>query len=276
MNSVKEEEVNSEGFFRTQPVSHQSLLPNIGCFGFRANDVKPISDQALNLPEKLMQGKRAERYFSEWLKQSDAYELVAENVQIIEDKQTLGEFDFIVKRISDGQLIHIELVYKYYLFDPSAEGTEFEHWIGPNRGDQLDFKLDKLRDHQFPLLYTDAARKRLNELGLNVDEIEQHVLFLANLFVPQQNTVPFHRVNKDATEGNWMRLSEWESLPNEQAQFAIPEKKDWFSRKLEANQWFSKEEAVAKIKAFHERKRSPLVYSKDNKGAQTRDFVVWW
>lgn len=276
MNSVKKEEVNSEGFFRTQPVSHQSLLPNIGCFGFRVNDVKPISDQALNLPEKLMQGKRAERYFSEWLKQSDAYELVAENVQIIEDKQTLGEFDFIVKRISDGQLIHIELVYKYYLFDPSAKGTEFEHWIGPNRGDQLDFKLDKLRDHQFPLLYTDAARKRINELGLNVDEIEQHVLFLANLFVPEHHEVPFQQVNKNGVEGTWMRLSEWMTQANEHGQYAIPEKKDWFSRKLEANQWFSKEEAVVKIKAFHERKRSPLVYSKDEEGAQTRDFVVWW
>ncbi len=267
---------NSEGFFRTQPISHQSLLPNIGCFGFRANDVKPISDQALNLPEKLMQGKRAERYFSEALTQSNAYELVAENVQIIEDKQTLGEFDFIVKRVSDGQLIHIELVYKYYLFDPSVKGTEFEHWIGPNRGDQLDFKLDKLQNHQFPLLYTNAARKRLNELGLNVDEIEQEVLFLANLFVPEHDEVPFQQVNKNGVEGKWMRLSEWIMQANEQGQFAIPEKKDWFSRNLETDCWLTKEEVIAKIEGFHDRKRSPLVYSKDVNGEQKRDFVVWW
>ncbi|PIE87307.1 MAG: hypothetical protein CSA03_00960 [Bacteroidetes bacterium] len=273
---MKSKQLNSKGFFDTQPISSESLLTGILCFNWQLDDFPVMSDEELNISERLMQGKRAERYFSEWLKRSEAYELMAENIQIIDDKQTLGEFDFIVKRLQDGQLIHVELVHKYYLFDPEAKGTEFEHWIGPNRGDQLDFKLDKLRSHQFPLLQTQPARKRLAELGLNVDEMEQQLLFLANLFVPTEGEAVFEKVNPNGVEGTWMRLVEWQDKADSDDLFSIPEKKDWFSRNLATTEWYPKKIAQQKIKELHEQKRSPLVYAKNEFGEQRRDFIVWW
>jgi len=267
---------NSAGFLKTKKVSNASLITNIQNFEFSSEEIQPFSDRLLEIPERLMLGKRAERYFSEWLKESVEYDLVAENIQIIHEKQTLGEFDFIIRRKADQQLVHVELVYKFYLFDPSVDGSEFEHWIGPNRGDQLDFKLDKLTNHQFPLFFHEASKEKFHELNIETENIEQQVLFLANLFVPLNEEVKFDRVNQQAMEGKWMRLADWELHSSKSHQFALPPKIDWFSRELNETQWFSKEEMREKIQAMHSRKRSPLIYSKDESGNQRRDFVVWW
>lgn len=267
---------NSSGFFNTQLISAKSLISGISNFDFTKDKNQTFSDSELNIPERLMLGKRAERYFSEWLKRSTDYELIAENIQIIDNKQTLGEFDFIVRRKEDGQLIHIELVYKFYLFVPSVEGSEFEHWIGPNRGDRLDFKLDKLKNHQFPLLFSKPAEDRLADLRIDISNVEQQVLFLANLFIPIEYQMRFTRVNKEAVEGTWMSLNVWEELFDSSALFAIPDKIDWFSRELDNINWMSKEKTIQKIISMHDQKRSPLVYVKQLDGIQRRDFVVWW
>jgi hypothetical protein len=245
-------------------------------FDFLPDDVEVFSDTDLNIPKRLMLGKRAERYFSQWLKQSPKYDLVAENIQVIKEKQTLGEFDFIVRRKSDQQLIHVELVYKFYLFDPNVNGTEFQHWIGPNKKDRLDYKLEKLSNHQFPLLFHDAAISKLNELNIKTDGIQQQVLFLANLFVPTNADVHFNKVNKDAIEGEWMSMEHWEQIFDSQTQFAIPPKTDWFSKEPTEVEWLTKEQAKEMIQSQFELQRSPLVYSKDEAGIQRRDFVVFW
>jgi hypothetical protein len=267
---------NNSGFFKTQPVSKKSLIDGIPNFYLECDNAEIFSDSDLEIPERLMLGKRAERYFSEWIKQSDSYELIAENIQIIENKQTLGEFDFIIRRLLDNQLIHIELIYKFYLFDPSSEGTEIEKWIGPNRGDRLDFKRDKLANHQFPLLKTNPAKERLQELEIDVSRIEQQVLFLANLFVPVNQKVDFTQVNEVAVEGTWMNLEDWEKQASSENQYAIPAKMDWFSRELKNTEWLSREEALILIKSMHDQKRSPLVWVKNKSGTQLRDFVVFW
>ena len=114
---------NNSGFFKTHTVSKESLIDGIPNFYLECDNAEIFSDSDLEIPERLMLGKRAERYFSEWIKQSDSYELIAENIQIIENKQTLGEFDFITRRLLDNQLIHIELIYKFYLFTVSKHNV---------------------------------------------------------------------------------------------------------------------------------------------------------
>lgn len=280
MRTIVEEMVedlqNSVGFFKTQLISKESLISDIPNFDFNVDPKDLFTDSDIELPERLMLGKRAERYFSVWINRSADYELLAENVQIIEEKKTLGEFDFIIQRKRDGQLIHVELIYKFYLFDPSVNGLEIEKWIGPNRGDRLEFKLDKLTNHQFPLLHSNPAQKRLKELGLDATEIHQEVLFLANLFVPTNREVEFKHINKIAVEGTWMNLEEWNEQASLEKRFAIPPKVDWFSREMKTTDWLTKEEAFSKIKSLHHQKRSPLVWTKGTNGFQARDFVVWW
>jgi len=267
---------NNSGFLKTQSISKESLINGVLNFDFKREKTELFTDFELGIPERLMLGKRAERYFSGWIKRSSSYDLVAENIQIIEDKQTLGEFDFIVRRKHDNQLIHIELIYKFYLFDPSVKGTEFEKWIGPNRGDRLDFKLDKLANHQFPLMQTEPAQLRLDQYGIDTSGLDQQVLFLANLFVPKNHKVDFERVNEEAIEGEWMNLTDWQEHAKPEDQFAIPEKIDWFTRELKGADWLTKDEAMIQIRSMHDQKRSPLVWTMKQDKSQSRDFIVWW
>lgn len=276
-----------EGFLATKTILYTPIIMGVEQFEwephiFSEAFINRISD--LEIPEKLMLGKRAERYFSALVNQSSDYDMLAENVQVISEKQTFGEFDFFVRRKSEtaagshepSQILHVELVYKFYLFDPSIEGTEFQKWIGPNKGDRLDFKLEKLEKHQFPLLFNEAASNTLDALNIDPKEVVQHVFFLGNLFVPNGVEVPFDEVNEACVEGTWQRLDEWENADIPGDLYAIPTKNEWFLRELDHVTWLSFEEAQATIQSHHQRQKSPLVWKKNADEIQSRSFVVWW
>ena len=55
-------------------------------------------------------GKRAEVFFAEAIQQSSTYEVIAQNLQLIHEKQTLGEFDFFLKENTTQQQAQTELV----------------------------------------------------------------------------------------------------------------------------------------------------------------------
>jgi len=68
------------------------------------------------------------------------YTILAKNLQIIAEKKTLGELDFIVEAPAN-EFIHIEMVYKFYLYDPDRKGSWIEKLVGPNLKDHLSFKV---------------------------------------------------------------------------------------------------------------------------------------
>ena len=51
----------------------------------------------------------------------------------------------IIEDINAKQVIHMELAYKFYLFDPNISSESINNWIGPNRNDSLNEKLEKLK-----------------------------------------------------------------------------------------------------------------------------------
>jgi len=62
----------------------------------------------------------------------------------------VGELDCLILR--DKKPIHLEVIYKFYLYDASVGDTEIAHFIGPNRKDSLIEKLTKLQEKQLPIL----------------------------------------------------------------------------------------------------------------------------
>ena len=94
-------------------------------------------------------------------------ELLADHIQVIEGKQTLGELDALVK-IKD-QFMHVELAVKFYLLLPNKTGLKQHHWIGPQSHDRLDLKLDKLSQKQFPFLHHPATIQALKTQQLSND-----------------------------------------------------------------------------------------------------------
>ena len=101
-------------------------------------------------------GKLVERYVSVELQQNKDVKILLENAQIQNQKITIGEIDCILTL--HEQPIHLEIIYKFYLYDPNIGHTEVDHWIGPNRNDSLLQKLHKLKDKQLPLIYNEHAK----------------------------------------------------------------------------------------------------------------------
>jgi hypothetical protein len=63
-------------------------------------------------------GHLVEKIVAELIKASTNYKVLYENIQVIEDKKPLVKLILLLK-INTKQVIHMELAYKSYLFDPS-------------------------------------------------------------------------------------------------------------------------------------------------------------
>lgn len=223
-------------------------------------------------------GKRMETFFSHAINQSDRFEMIAENLQIISHKTTLGEIDFLIKDLENGQLMHVELACKVYLYDPKRVGTVLSHWVGPNQNDFLDKKVEKLKSKQLPLLYSDESKTLLSQYikEEDISAITQTVCFPANLYLPKNSDADTSSINPKAISGSWVSLSDFSEGLFKGCLFHLPEKQYWLMSPSMASQWSSYEEILIQIKELHQRKKSPLVWLKHPNETFERLFVVWW
>ena len=230
---------------------------------------------SFNIPvdNRLRLGKLVERFVGFELNQHKNIQILSENIQIQKEKRTLGEIDCILKQ--DSQLIHLEIIYKFYLYDPAVGTTEFDHWIGPNRKDCLVDKLTKLKEKQLPLLYYPETKKYLDTLGVSTENINQQVYFKAQLFVPlhlKSNTLK--GVNSDCIQGFYVSFHHLNQF--ETCKFYIPEKLDWLSEVEIQIPWLPFTAFTTQVKALIDDEKSPLCWIKYPNGITKKCFVVWW
>lgn len=236
----------------------------------------PTSAIAVEMPSKLILGKRAERFFEEAITRSSRYELLAQNIQVFEDQQTLGEFDFFIEDQLLNQKLHVELVFKFYLYD-STILSETNRWIGPNRNDFLIRKLDRLRNHQLPLLRNPGAIKMLEVMGLHPERLKQKVCFKANLFVPRsQMNRDFPFINSKCLAGYWIFRKEFSAEEYGDYQFFSPRKRDWPAGPESNSIWKSFESVQHEVEVLLQHHKSALIWMKKNEQHYERFFVVWW
>lgn len=114
-----------------------------------------------------------------FLQQDERVELVAHNLAVRQDKQTVGEFDCLYYCHERQRHIHLELAVKFYLGLPGAETdhgqSEWAHWLGPGGSDRLDIKLEHLRQRQLQLGQLEAAREPLRQLGIETLDLEMEI-----------------------------------------------------------------------------------------------------
>lgn len=217
-------------------------------------------------------GQLAEQFVFNQLEHTKDCKILAENVQIKKDKQTLGELDALLEYNSEW--IHLEIVYKFYLYDATLGSTEIERWIGPNRNDSLVEKVNKLKTRQLPLLYASHSKSTLAKHHLNVKFITQYVLFKAQLFVPYQETVPFNHLNNNCVCGFYIHTTQLEDFS--MCQFYIPSKLDWFLEpNLDVN-WLNFEQFRTRVETFLNQFKSPLIWIKKPDDIVLKCFLVWW
>jgi len=258
-----------DGFLQTP-----CLWKNRDVFDLQQFEIQQKSEP-INFPinSKLRLGKYIERFVSFQLQQEKSIQLLAENVQIQQDKITLGELDCLL--VKDDKPIHLEIIYKFYLYDTSVGKTEIEHFIGPNRKDSLVEKLNKLKQKQLSLLYTNECKSYLERINLNVEEIEQQVYFKAQLYVPYaKKEIQLEILNQNCINGFYIYQHQIQQFSD--CKFCIPTKKDWLIIPHANVDWLSFNVFKTEVSTFLERQFSPLVWVKHPSGNIEKLFIVWW
>ncbi|RZS93412.1 DUF1853 family protein [Aquimarina brevivitae] len=222
-------------------------------------------------------GKRAEELFEQAITNFSVYDILAKNIQVFEEKITLGELDFLLHNSLNAQGYHIELVYKLYLYDPDLQGT-YDKWIGPNRKDRLVDKVSKLKHKQFPLLHQPQTKERLSELELpTISTWKQQCCFKAQLFLPYNNPPKdLNGLNTNCVAGVWLRLSELHTAVAVDTLFYMPGKKDWMRNPEYHKDWVTYESIYQDIQSMHQKNKSPLIWTKTSEDIYAKLFVVWW
>lgn len=227
----------------------------------------------LAVDRNLRLGKLVERFVSFDFQNTPNIKIIAENIQIQNGKITLGEFDCLL--VKNNTPIHIEIIYKFYLYNPKVNESELHKWVGPNLKDSLVKKLKKLKDKQFPLLFSKQSEHYLEKLNLVKKNIKQQVYFKAQLYIPfTYEKYNFSIINNNCIIGsycNYIELSQFSKY-----KFYIPNKHDWLIIPHKNVTWRNYKEAHDEITKFIKQERSPLCWIKKNNGELIKLFVVWW
>ena len=225
------------------------------------------------LPSKLRLGHLTEKIVSELIKLSTNYTVLYENVQLIEDKITLGEIDFILKENDTNQILHVELAYKFYLFDPSISSEEINNWIAPNRNNSLQGMLEKLKRKQFPLLYHTSAKATLKNIDIN--KASQALCLLASLFIPYESKASFSPAYAKAIKGYYLNMETFMYLDDTGKNYYIPQKKEWGMEPTDNETWTDLAGVKEGIRASINEKRAVLCWQK-HKDTYSSFFIIWW
>ncbi len=239
------------------------------------NEIKDFDFTQLNITSKLTLGSRIERFFEFYIQQSKNYDLIKNNIQIINNKQTLGELDFLLYDKKAKKYLHVEHVYKFYLYDDSFP-NEIDRYIGPNKNDTFVKKLAKLKNKQLPLLYKNETQEYLE--GIDINSFEQKICFKGNIYVPIDllgKDIPI--INNSCVRGFYISSKEFIKQKHfREFEYFLPPRDDWVSDCNTNEIWTTFDEVIDEIDLLLNRQKSPLIWLKNIKENKTQSFFVTW
>jgi len=259
-----------EGFLNTPLLWELKSFEELNQFEIPPTDITSFNELT---PVKIRLGKLVERFVSWKLRSQKSISIINENLQIIEDKLTIGELDCLLRHFN--QIIHLEISYKFYLYDENSGKQELDKWIGPNRRDSLVQKLSKLKSKQFPILFHKETIRILKRINIDVAEIIQLVYFKAQLFVPylrKPSLLP--EINNDCIKGFYIQKSQLHQFNDHT--FYIPSKINWIIDAHNNVNWIEFNDFLSELTELLNNEKSPLCWLKDSKGNIEKMFVVWW
>lgn len=258
-----------EGFLNTPVLWNESRISNLPQFEI---EQKSLSfDVKINREQPL--GKLVEGFVFYQFSKNDGITIIEKNIQILKDKITLGELDCLL--FKNGIPIHLEIAYKFYLFDCSSSKKRLQRWIGSNKKDNLIKKLDQLQKKQLPLLYSKPCSEYLKSINLCPEIVSQQVYFKAQLFVPfgMKRTIKTN-LNLDCIAGFYLSSKDLFQLKD--GKFYIPKKRDWLIIPHNRVNWMDYESFYSVSKSYLERRFSPMCWIKTEKGMLRKFFLIWW
>ena len=234
-------------------------------------EFKPLSLH--RIPGNIVLGKRVEHFVYQEFDSCKNIQILKRNVQIQDQKITIGEIDCILTK--DARPIHLEIVYKFYLYDPTRGNNELNMWVGPNKKDSLIEKLKKLKNKQLPLAHHPLTKNLFDEAKVDMEQMRQYVYFKAQLFVPfKSEPRKFKLLNKNCVQGFYVSLVELQQF--DLCVFYIPVKADWLIDAHQNVEWMDYQQFYEKVNTHVEQKKSPMCWLKYPDGRLQKLFVVFW
>ncbi|MEJ6791326.1 MAG: DUF1853 family protein [Lacinutrix sp.] len=221
--------------------------------------------------EKIRLGQRVERFVTTELLLNRSIRILAENPQIqTENNLTIGELDCLY--LDDKQPIHLEIQFKFYLFDETLGTTEIDHCIGPMRRDTLNQKLNKLEQKQLPLLYAEETKPLLERLNYKAEDFIQKIYFKAQIFVPHGKHITLKTLNPDCIYGTYFKYSELHEFKD--YKFYKPKKTDWLLDVSIKVNWISYDKILPELEVYKSEGYSPMLWLKKPSGSIEKYFLV--
>ena len=137
--------------------------------------------------------------------------VLSQGKQIIHNKETIGEFDFLIEK--NQKNYHLEIAVKFYLgINDCASLTDF---VGPHKRDRFDLKFDRLVNRQSQLSKHEYAIPILKDLGIR--HITPQVYVKGALFYPYEKYIKNDFSSLDLLDPNhvkawWIRHKDFLSL----------------------------------------------------------------
>ncbi|MBS3668924.1 DUF1853 family protein [Halomonas boliviensis] len=195
-----------------------ALLPWLGQLGR-----PPLT--ALNGSRATRMGHYHERLWHTLLDHAPNTRLLARNVRITRQRNTLGELDMLYRTRDNPAPIHLEVAIKFYLGLPEGPGAanSQSRWIGPGGLDSLALKCTHLQRHQLPLSTTAPALETLthwltprdlggSDLRLG-EQLTQRLAMPGVLYYPWHAAMPAPEgATADHRRGIWCYLRDWPAL----------------------------------------------------------------
>lgn len=268
------------GFLNTAPLWKKEQF-SLQQFEMPAIDLSTFVPQPI--PTTLRLGHQVEYIFKQLLEHSRAYEIVAHNIQVKNGNDTVGELDFILRDVrfresitAPKSLRHIELTYKFYVLDPLIS-EPIHRLMGPNRCDMFFTKMEKTRDKQLPLVYTEDGRKTLKAINVHPKDLYQQTYFVGQLFIPYNSKTPSIRpLNTDCIVGYWLHFKTFTKTLFKKWQYYIPFKYEWLHEPHLECLWQSHYDCMMDINMRHINEHSPMVWIRKEDDTLEKCFVVWW
>lgn len=158
-------------------------------------------------------GRYAECLLEYFLTHGPVLRLVAANLALRSNGQTLGEVDFLIDA-PGGRRLHWELAVKCYLCASACDSASLADFVGPNLVDRFDRKRGRLIDHQLRL----SGRDTFALLGYGAPSDAQ--MFVKGwLFYPQGEPLPrvAAEIAPDHPRGFWLTRAQWAAWAAAQA-----------------------------------------------------------
>ncbi len=266
-----------DSFLKSQSLWKEEAFFNISLFHLEQGISNISNVSNINIPKNEVLGKRIELFFEHYIHAHSRYQLILKNLQIFRNKITIGELDFLMRDVINEQTLHVELVYKFYIYDPEISTIELEKWIGPNRKDSLLQKVSKLKEKQLPLLYQPETISILRELYIDINTVKQQICYLGNLFIPfsyKNKKIPL--LNNECIQGFWIHSKDFISEKYNSYLFHIPEKKDWILNPTPADDWVTYNSIKDMLENHISKKKTSLLWMRSKEDIFTKLFVVWW